>query len=68
MDQSIYTTARQFAAEAKNILKENLVQPYLFGSYAKNESNVWSDIDILLIVKHCDYVGALNRTRKLCKG
>lgn len=58
MDHTVYTIARQFAAEAKKILKENLVQPYLFGSYAKNESDEWSDIDILLIVKFMILLGA----------
>ena len=52
MDNKIQNIVEDFVNDSKKILKEKLVQQYLFGSYAKNKQNQWSDIDILLIVKH----------------
>ncbi|MEA1987486.1 MAG: nucleotidyltransferase domain-containing protein [Candidatus Marinimicrobia bacterium] len=43
---------REFVVDARKILKDNLVKEYLFGSFARNEDNDISDIDILLIVKN----------------
>ena len=42
---------KNFIKDSKQILKENLVSGYLFGSYARNQQTPESDIDILLIVK-----------------
>ena len=36
------------------MLGDNLVEEYLFGSYARNEQTELSDIDILIIVKKFD--------------
>ena len=41
----------KFAEESKNILKDNIIAEYLFGSYATHEQTPLSDIDILIIVK-----------------
>ena len=42
---------RNFARDAKHLLKKNVIAEYLFGSYATNEQTSLSDIDILIIVK-----------------
>ncbi len=42
----------QFADESKQYLQENVVAEYLFGSYAKHTHTPFSDIDILVLVKH----------------
>ena len=52
MDTKILNIIQDFVNDSKKILKDNLIQQFLFGSYAKNEQNEWSDIDILLIVKY----------------
>jgi predicted nucleotidyltransferase len=43
---------KDFINDTEKILKDNLVKEYLFGSYAKNTQDEFSDIDILIIVKH----------------
>ena len=43
---------QNFAKDTKNILKGNVISEYLFGSYAINVEKTFSDIDILIIVKH----------------
>jgi len=43
---------RTFIEDTKQILKDNLVAGYLFGSHARNEQKEFSDIDILIIVKN----------------
>ncbi len=43
---------QQFANETKQLLQENIMAEYLFGSYATNTQTPLSDIDILIIVKH----------------
>lgn len=40
-----------FIRDSRNLLKDNLIQEYLFGSYATGKQGPFSDIDILLIVK-----------------
>jgi len=42
---------QNFVNDTKRILKDNLVEEYLFGSYARKEPDELSDIDILIIVK-----------------
>ena len=41
----------QFARESKKVLQDNLIEEYLFGSYATKTQTLLSDIDILVIVK-----------------
>lgn len=43
---------RRFANDARQLLHENVIAEYLFGSYAKHTETPLSDIDILIIVKH----------------
>jgi predicted nucleotidyltransferase len=43
---------QQFARETKQLLQDNVIEEYLFGSYATNTQTPLSDIDILIIVKH----------------
>lgn len=43
---------QQFAEETKQLLQENIMAEYLFGSYATNAQTPLSDIDILIIVNH----------------
>lgn len=47
---SIQQIIQRFANETKNILQENVIAEYLFGSYATNKQTPLSDIDILIIV------------------
>jgi predicted nucleotidyltransferase len=46
---------KNFADDTRKILKDNLVAEYLFGSVARNQTHEYSDIDILIIVRHFDY-------------
>lgn len=41
---------QRFAKDTKNILQENVLAEYLFGSYAARRQTPLSDIDILIIV------------------
>ena len=43
---------RRFANDTKQLLHENMIAEYLFGSYATHTETPLSDIDILIIVKH----------------
>ena len=49
---AIVQIIQQFANETKQLLQENIMAEYLFGSYATNMQTPLSDIDILIIVKH----------------
>ena len=42
---------QQFADETKQLLQDEMMAEYLFGSYATNTQTAVSDIDILIIVK-----------------
>jgi predicted nucleotidyltransferase len=42
---------KAFIKDSKQILKDNLVSGYLFGSYTRSEQTSESDIDILFIVR-----------------
>lgn len=55
MNQVIENIIKNFSDATKEILRDNLVAEYLFGSMARNEAGEFSDIDILIIVKHFDY-------------
>jgi predicted nucleotidyltransferase len=55
MNQTVENIIKSFSDETKIILRDNLVAEYLFGSMARNEAEEFSDIDILIIVKHFDY-------------
>ena len=51
MNHQISNIVKEFVNDTKKILKDNLIEEYLFGSYAKNTQTEFSDIDILIIVK-----------------
>lgn len=51
MNSEIMNIVNDFVNDTKIILKDNLIAGYLFGSYARNEQNELSDIDVLFIVK-----------------
>jgi predicted nucleotidyltransferase len=55
MTKSLEKIIKNFSEDTKQLLKDNLVSEYLFGSAARNENVQLSDIDILIIVKHFDY-------------
>jgi len=55
MNQAVEKIIKNFSDETKEILSDNLVAEYLFGSMARNEADEFSDIDILIIVKQFDY-------------
>jgi predicted nucleotidyltransferase len=42
---------RRFASETKKLLKENMREEFLFGSYATDRQTPQSDVDILIIVQ-----------------
>ncbi len=52
---SLSTTERtileRFAAQTKEVLRDNLVSIILFGSRARGEAHADSDVDLLLVVK-----------------
>ena len=56
---AIFRIIQQFVKETKQLLQENIMAEYLFGSYAGNTQTPLSDIDILIIVKH--FTPALQR-------
>lgn len=56
MDDRILNIVKSFAQDSKKILEENnVVAQYLFGSYARNEQNEESDVDVCIIVKNLNY-------------
>lgn len=55
MENQILNIINDFAYDTRNILKDNLIEEYVFGSYVRGEQTELSDIDILIIVKHFDY-------------
>lgn len=55
MNQTATNLIKDFSDETRRILKDNLVAEYLFGSVARDDASEFSDIDILIIVKHFDY-------------
>ncbi len=54
MKAEIRNIVKEFVRDAQRILKDNLVEGYLFGSYSRNEQTPESDIDLLFIVKKFD--------------
>lgn len=50
LDPDVAHIIRKFAAESKQLLHDQVIAEYLFGSYATNTHTTWSDIDILIIV------------------
>ncbi len=56
MDDRTLNIIKSFAQDSKKILAEkNVVAQYLFGSYARNEQNKESDVDVCIIVKNLNY-------------
>jgi len=51
MTSDISQIIRNFADESKGILHDNVIEEYLFGSYATKTQTSVSDIDILIVVK-----------------
>lgn len=52
LPQETWSMIQQFAKETKQLLQDQMMAEYLFGSYATNTQTTASDIDILIIVKH----------------
>jgi len=50
MNDHLSKIISNFTREAHNILKDNVIEQYLFGSYARNTFTPESDIDILIII------------------
>jgi len=50
MNKNISRIAEDFTNDSRKILKDNLIEQYIFGSQVKNTNVEDSDIDILLIV------------------
>jgi predicted nucleotidyltransferase len=51
MDAQISNIVKDFVRDTQAILKDNLVEGYLFGSHSRNEQTSESDIDLLFIVR-----------------
>ncbi len=51
MNTQIRNIVKEFVRDAQDILKSNLVEGYLFGSYSRSEQTSESDIALLFIVK-----------------
>ncbi len=54
MKSQISEIAKDFIRDTQTILKDNLVEGYLFGLYSRNEQTPESDIDLLFIVREFD--------------
>lgn len=54
MKSQISEIAKDFIRDTQTILKDNLVEGYLFGLYYRNEQTPESDIDLLFIVREFD--------------
>ena len=54
MNKLIEQIIKNFSDDTKRMLRDNLVAEYIFGSVVHNDTNEFSDIDILIIVKHFD--------------
>jgi predicted nucleotidyltransferase len=50
MESNTQFIIEQFARKSRKVLSENIVEEYLFGSYATQTQTPLSDIDILIIV------------------
>ena len=50
MPNKVSQIIQRFAKDTRKILKENVFEEYLFGSYATKDQTPLSDIDILIIV------------------
>ena len=50
MKSHIERTIKKFRKDTKALLKDNLIVEYLFGSYAKENANEWSDIEGVSLV------------------
>ena len=46
----IFKIIQQFVKDSRQILQENVIAEYLFGSYATDTYSPFSDIDILIVV------------------
>lgn len=51
MNSQISVIVKEYVDELKELLKDNIVEVYLFGSYAKNTHQEFSDVDLLVVVK-----------------
>lgn len=66
MDKRIKTLLEELRAGLKTIYRERLKAIYLYGSYAREEQDSESDVDVLVVLDHFDHYGAeIDRTSKL---
>jgi len=52
MNEHLSKIISNFTKDAHYILQDNVIEKYLFGSYAKNQYTPESDIDILIIINN----------------
>lgn len=51
MEKKVENIIHNFLHESRNLLRDNIIEEYLFGSYATDTQTPISDIDILIIVR-----------------
>ncbi len=69
MPKEIRTLLEKLKSGLKQIYGEQFRQAYLFGSYARGDYDVDSDIDVLIVLSNFEKYGAeLKRTSELVGG
>ena len=69
MDQKVDALLRELKAGLEAVYGERLKGVYLYGSYARGEEDVGSDVDVLIVLAKPDGYGAeIDRTGRLVSG
>jgi predicted nucleotidyltransferase len=66
MSQWIHRLLLQLKEGLRQIYADNLSAVYLFGSYARGEEDLESDVDVVVVLNRFEHYGAeVNRTSEL---
>lgn len=66
MTAEILEILKEFKRELSKILGDRVVDVILFGSYARGDFNLESDVDVLIVVKSKPSIEEENEISKLC--